>query len=58
MVQCNEGVVVEFSPHCDLVHFVIPSHCCQLTHLNCNFQQDMVFLEFLLCLAMGNLIYE
>jgi len=31
-VQCNEGVVVEFSPHCDLVRFVIPSHCCQLKH--------------------------
>jgi len=31
-VQYNEGVVVEFSPHCDLVRFVIPSHCCQLTH--------------------------
>ena len=30
---CNEGVVKEFSPHCDLVRFVIPSHCCQLTHL-------------------------
>jgi len=31
-VQCNEEVVVEFSPHCDLVRFVIPSHFCQLKH--------------------------